>query len=171
MGSLALVTLFCSGWLSRKGRFVRTPGSPTPLSSVVCPHGGLLPETGGSKSKRVAVPTELLGGLIEDWRQAQAAGQPEVEWSAEAAPPATVPECELCLEESAAAEAALLRISQKRQAERGALPALAQAPAPVKEIVPGEPVMLVPAEFVQSWRSWVKVGSLGSALLGWWLGD
>lgn len=156
---------WCSLWLARKGQFSSWPtNSPGPLTGVLCPHGNLVPHASGTKSKRVMAPADLAKELIGLWAAKQrttkqeSASAPGENDSTQAikAVPIDLPECRQCRLESASAAAIQRQISERRQVERAALPMLAQAPAPLKEVFPGNRWALVPVELMRSWRSWIK---------------
>ena len=58
-----------SNWLKRSGRSM---GTVSPTSAITCEHGGLAPEAGGSKVRRLGVPADFWAFLQRSWAAAVA---------------------------------------------------------------------------------------------------
>ena len=68
--------MLCRNWRTRKGRMTVASGSKvkvvdSPTDNITCPHGDLLPESAGTRARRISLPRDLWGFLRSSWQAAE----------------------------------------------------------------------------------------------------
>ena len=68
--------MLCRNWRTRKGRMTVASGSKakvvdSPTDNITCPHGDLLPESAGTRARRISLPRDLWGFLRGSWQAAE----------------------------------------------------------------------------------------------------
>ena len=68
--------MLCRNWRTRKGRMTVASGSKakvvdSPTDNITCPHGDLLPESAGTRARRISLPRDLWGFVRGSWQAAE----------------------------------------------------------------------------------------------------
>ncbi|KAK9809511.1 hypothetical protein WJX73_006526 [Symbiochloris irregularis] len=156
-------------WLvAFKKRGGKTVGA-SPVEGICCPHGRLLPEASGNRAKRAAIPLPVWQHITHLWySEPRSAPQQSDEGRSHHSGPAAVPaelaafpvatshECESCLVDLSADQAAGQDAREKREAQRSAAPQAAAATAVY--LTPGTDYCLIPRAWLQGWRAYVSAG-------------